>query len=261
MRKFILPVVVALMMVAAVMTGQSSRAAADVYSLNITEVQFVQCGGSVIEGRIRVVATNTSGAVLNNSTPINGVEYYDSPNGSTTPQNASYLAGELRGFYISIPPAPLDYLDIYVASVDNPIVRSDTYRVYCNQTINNLGGAVTATGGTTGGGVDDRLNMGQGDLLNVLYARYDRNSKPEIHVYSLNSLSQGVFQGTFPYVRFLPYLTKPPQRNVLIAKVGSSSLYALASGEFQINVGPDSEGKIYSVFFTGLPPKNIYYGR
>ncbi len=38
---------------------------------------------------------------------------------------------------------------------------------------------------------------------------------------------------------------------------GYISLYKLQSGEYQINVGPDGEGKVYVIDFTGCPAENV----
>lgn len=40
-----------------------------------------------------------------------------------------------------------------------------------------------------------------------------------------------------------------PAKNTLIASKGDLSLYKLTSGEWQINAGPDSEGKVHVVVF------------
>ncbi len=38
---------------------------------------------------------------------------------------------------------------------------------------------------------------------------------------------------------------------------GYVSLYKLQGGEYQINVGPDGEGKVYVIDFTGCPAENV----
>ncbi len=38
---------------------------------------------------------------------------------------------------------------------------------------------------------------------------------------------------------------------------GYIALYKLHTGEYQINVGPDGEGKVYTINFTGCPAENV----
>ncbi len=41
---------------------------------------------------------------------------------------------------------------------------------------------------------------------------------------------------------------------------GYISLYKLSTGEFQINVGPDQENKVYTINFTGCPAEDVTEG-
>jgi hypothetical protein len=45
---------------------------------------------------------------------------------------------------------------------------------------------------------------------------------------------------------------------VLVDSYYEISLYKLTSGEYQVNVGPDSEGKVFVLNFTGCPAENVY---
>jgi len=45
----------------------------------------------------------------------------------------------------------------------------------------------------------------------------------------------------------------PTDSNVLIAQNGNVSLYRLTTGEYQVNSGPDAEGKTYVVVWNGCP--------
>ena len=38
---------------------------------------------------------------------------------------------------------------------------------------------------------------------------------------------------------------------------GKFAFYILPTGEYQVNVGPDTEGKIEALTFTGIPPENV----
>jgi hypothetical protein len=35
------------------------------------------------------------------------------------------------------------------------------------------------------------------------------------------------------------------------------TLYKLSTGQYQINVGPDAEGKVYTIDFAGCPPSDV----
>lgn len=49
-----------------------------------------------------------------------------------------------------------------------------------------------------------------------------------------------------------------PETPVLIFSQGPYSFYKLPSGEFQVNAGPDAEGKVDVLIFTGVPPQNVH---
>ena len=49
-----------------------------------------------------------------------------------------------------------------------------------------------------------------------------------------------------------------PDRPTLVHRSddGKFAFYILPTGEYQVNVGPDTEGKIEALTFTGIPPQN-----
>lgn len=49
-----------------------------------------------------------------------------------------------------------------------------------------------------------------------------------------------------------------PEQNTLIEERGVIALYKLTSGEYQVNVGPDADNKVYVINFTGCPAENVY---
>ncbi|MCK6577709.1 MAG: hypothetical protein L6Q98_06355 [Anaerolineae bacterium] len=49
-----------------------------------------------------------------------------------------------------------------------------------------------------------------------------------------------------------------PTENLLLRERGVIALYKLTTGEYQVNVGPDAEHKVYVINFTGCPAENIY---
>lgn len=58
----------------------------------------------------------------------------------------------------------------------------------------------------------------------------------------------------------LDKLPDKPEETITIweSADGKYAFYKLTSGEYQINVGPDAEGKVQVVIFTGVPPTNVY---
>ncbi len=51
-----------------------------------------------------------------------------------------------------------------------------------------------------------------------------------------------------------------PAENTLIAQSedGSVALYKLTTGEYQVNAGPDADGFVYVLIWTGFPPEDVY---
>lgn len=221
-------------------------AAGDIVEIELADVNFVGCNGAVFEGSYRIVMKDESGAIVNASTPINNRRIYTTDNGTTAYSDAR-RADQVIIFGEGLPGATITQGSVRVELVDDSSISSPTYVFDC----------ATLTVSLVYGSGDDRLNPNTGDLLLALYARYDRDGNPTVHVYQIGSDSQGVYIGQFAYSDFEPYLDEAPAENTEITSVDKATLYVLASGEFQIVIGPDAEGKVYSVIFTGLPPRHI----
>jgi hypothetical protein len=62
----------------------------------------------------------------------------------------------------------------------------------------------------------------------------------------------------------LAALPETPEENTLIATGtettywGEVNVYQLTTGELQVNVGPDAEGKVRVTIYDALPPTRIY---
>lgn len=106
---------------------------------------------------------------------------------------------------------------------------------------------------------DGRLNFGLGDWQAVIYGE-DGAGNPAIHIYGVNGDSEGyiVLALTAAQLEALP---KNPSENLLIAAVNDRAVavYLLTTGEYQINIGPDSAGNVEVLVFTGLPASNLYH--
>ena len=55
----------------------------------------------------------------------------------------------------------------------------------------------------------------------------------------------------------LAALPETPEQNMLVDQYYEIALYKLTSGEFQINAGPDAEGKVYVLNFRGCPAQDV----
>jgi hypothetical protein len=232
------------------LSSHSLRAAGSISRVELIRYSLSSCIENTFQGSYGLVAYDTAGTVVNNQTSVSisgvfsfGTEVFET---ASYPHNSS--GNYTFTMYVSSPDVISGTAYFYVT--DDPSIRTSTYVLDCAGPSMYLPGSE---------GADDRLNWAHGDLLNVLYSRWDEQDNPEIWVYSLNESSQGVLAGHFGYNDFNPYLGKAPQQNTFIGKIAQSSLYALTTGEFQINVGPDAEGKVYSVILDTVPPTQIYY--
>ncbi len=215
-------------------------------SLNVTGAAFTRCSDSIIEGSFGVTALDSGGGIINSSTAISATVYAVSNSGGYASDSWSYVAGSSVAFAFSFP-GSLSYADLFVQF---DAARSDTYRFGCDGTITRFGG---------GGGADARLNYGHGDLISALYSASDADGHPTIRVYDIAPDSTGILRGDYAYELFEPYINNPPSVNTYLGKLGRTTLTVLTSGEFQINVGPDAEGKIHEVILKGIPPVSIKF--
>lgn len=79
----------------------------------------------------------------------------------------------------------------------------------------------------------------------------------EINVYRLREDGTGQFAFTIDRETIDELEANPPEENTLIRSRFDVYFYQLTSGEFQVNAGPDPEGKVYTLIFEGCPAYNI----
>jgi hypothetical protein len=81
-----------------------------------------------------------------------------------------------------------------------------------------------------------------------------------LNIYEINGESEGEFALSITQDDIAPYVDHPPAANTEIksSASGKVALYVLDTGEFQLNIGPDADGNVHVVIFSGLPPTNIY---
>lgn len=234
------------------LTGQIF-AANGVVSIEIASISVSGCNGSTIIGSVQVRALDAQGNVLNQTTPETFDLYFNSDGGAA--KVTFDLDASPTGFQIGFG-APITYGLLTVVLASDPAIKSSTYIMECDTLETSI---IILDGAKT----DGRINYYMGDLVAVLYPDADDDGKPGIHVYDVLEASgetsaKGVFIGMYGYDDFAPYLDDAPAQNVKIGSIGLTTLYALTTGEFQVNIGPDSEGKITAVIFKGLPPRGVY---
>ncbi len=105
---------------------------------------------------------------------------------------------------------------------------------------------------------DDRLNWGVADYLVVLYPGTDAQGNPAIRVFGVGEDGAGFYLFTITQQDIAAFVGNPPAVNTPIMTIGNITLYALTSGEFQLNIGPDAEGKTQVIIFDSLAPGHLY---
>ena len=94
----------------------------------------------------------------------------------------------------------------------------------------------------------------------ALYTPTEKDETCSIDIWSVEGDGQGkrAIKLTAADLAKLPaedeiehYITVKSAKNDFI------TLYKLSSGQYQINVGPDSEGKVYVINFTGCPASDV----
>jgi len=105
------------------------------------------------------------------------------------------------------------------------------------------------------------LNMGHGDHWAVLYRDQDEAGNPAIKVYCIID-GQGQYRGMFSKPE-MHAVHKDPDVNLFIKSIPDCSVpiaaYVLTTGEYQINIGPDGEGKSAVTVFRKMPPVDVHY--
>jgi hypothetical protein len=112
----------------------------------------------------------------------------------------------------------------------------------------------------SGGAGDDRINYQHGDLFAAAYVREDSAGMPALHIYCIDGSSRG-YLGLV--VENGAMAGASPTENIMIAQTNQCAVpvavYRLSSGEYQMNIGPDDEGKTYVTIWSGMPITNLYY--
>lgn len=91
----------------------------------------------------------------------------------------------------------------------------------------------------------------------AVYTKTDKNGECYIQVLGVDRKGKprAAITATAKELADLPDV---PEQNTLIDQYYEFALYKLTTGEYQLNVGPDAEGKVFVIDFTGCPADNVY---
>ncbi len=93
---------------------------------------------------------------------------------------------------------------------------------------------------------DSRINWQYGDLLAVIYPGSDVDGNPLLRVYTVSNENQGDYLCTFQQSDLRPRPRQNRRPDEPIKTCGQIvRFYRLVSGQLQVEVGPDTEGKTY----------------
>jgi hypothetical protein len=217
-------------------------AATTVFAQSVTKLEISgltgSCNANSITGSYTITAYDANGNALEGT--FNVTRAYTS-NDDTSGFIGDITSGQSLPFVIDNPQGTVVLARLHVWLTDDPSVRAAGYFLDC---------ATGQWGGIFEG--DGRLNYNLGDLHAALYVGVDDSGAMALDVYTIQSDSKGLFIGQFNAEDFA---VKSPETNTLIDTVGSATLYALTSGEYQVNIS--GGGKVYAVIFS-WPPHHVY---
>lgn len=111
-------------------------------------------------------------------------------------------------------------------------------------------------------GSDNRINPAHGDLEAPIYSGSDADGNPAVLVYCVDDNSNGYPEFSVTAADVNAYPEYPPT-NVEVKRATTCDVdvifYILTTGEYQINIGPFTDGKVFEVTFTGLYPQNVHF--
>ena len=92
----------------------------------------------------------------------------------------------------------------------------------------------------------------------AIFGGTDDNDVESLTIFGINDEGEGYFLFDITQADLAPYIDNPPSENTELESVDDVTLYILTTGEYQLNIGPDEEGKVRVIVFEGLPPTNVY---
>ena len=98
------------------------------------------------------------------------------------------------------------------------------------------------------------LNCYGGFHVNTIVNK--RTGDCAIEVLGIDGNGRG-YRAIYATAKELAKFAETPEENTLIEQYYEYALYKLTSGEYQVNVGPLAENKVYVVTFTGCPATDV----
>lgn len=232
--------------------------AQNVTQITLADTQFVACNtfDGLFQGSFRAIAQDTSGAVVNAGSPlafrvtattVYGIETYE----------VSLSSSDTHNFAIAFDGSgTITQGSIQVALASNPAIATGAYVWDCASQSVIPGGSGPISNG--GGATDGRLNPGYGDLINVLYPAVDAAGQPVLEVWGVNG-DQGYRIGAFPAFIFARLKVAAPPTDLYVGSIAQTHLYALANGSIELRVGPNAEGKVYTLEIDDIPFSRVVF--
>lgn len=214
-------------------------------------------------------SNTTQAATSEGCATINGVQLLLNGN-LTIPEEITLNAGEVVTVTLTVPPYQTfqDFSLIITPNGGAPttIIGTATAGTFSAVVPYDFTGIVTLSGNFSLLGVSTTCTPpAPAPALNVTVGTTEFSvfvvpvgTDTQLHIYDIDSNGNGTFLFAISDEDLAPFIGNPPSTNTLIASAGPASLYALTTGEFQINYGPDAEGKTYVVVFDGIPATNVY---
>jgi hypothetical protein len=137
------------------------------------------------------------------------------------------------------------YLNFYFSYFTAPHAQGVLYYTYIN-CVHDSSGELAPSGPP-----DNRLNWQSGDAHIAIL--FPTENGIDIFLYE----SQSYISNFITNEDIAAYLENPPSENVLIRSEGLVSVYILTTGEIQFNLGPDAEGKTYTIRIDDLAGTNL----
>jgi hypothetical protein len=233
-----------------ILITSSSLAAGAVKSLTVQQAGLTACNGPLIEGTITVAAYDSGGTLLNDAVPLSALVYANHSNGTVSPIAWDFLAGQAYHFAITAGSAPVTSVTLQVAAASNTSVMTPTVTIGCDGSV-SFGGSSGGSGVANG---DARLNTFHCDLTAALYSTYRG-----IEVWEIQPDSSGLYQGSYTQDDIAEYAESAPESNTVVAEIWPTTLELLTTGELQIKIAPDAEGKSCAIILDAIPPTFVYF--
>jgi hypothetical protein len=226
-------------LVAALMllVAQSALAGLPAPGLSVNITSKNACNG------VAFTVTNTSGGILSSI----DVSIWDGAK-TVFSQTVTLANGASQSFNVSFPTTEPSGTTLTIRAQDSAIYDQVQYNCF---------GLVTFSGTNAVPPSrlcdDGRINYNNCDKV-AIYPMADEDSYG-LEVWIVDNVDFPSF-GFFVSAADLDKLPDKPARNIRIAasKDGRTVLYKLTTGEYQVNYGPDEEGKVFVYTFNGLPP-------